>query len=214
MSLRLVPLPYPVGSLAPHISADTLREHHGRHQRAYVKRVNQMVSGTPREDWPLDRLVREADGPLADQAAQAWNHEFYFRGLLPGGTGRPQGRLLDAIEAAFGGLPQFKREFTQAAVQHFGSGWAWLAADARGRLSLSALHDAGTPLRAGLRPVLACDVWEHAYYLDRRHDRAAYVRAFWRLVDWEVAAHRLQATYVSRASPAAERAASYTRNRV
>ena len=158
---------------------------------------------TPRAEWTLERLVQKATGPLLDNAAQAWNHEFYFAGLAPGG-GRPRASLLAAIESAFGSLAAMRREFSEAAVGHFGSGWAWLVADARGRLHVRALHDAGTPLREGQRPLLACDVWEHAYYLDRKHDRAAYVKAFWRVVDWDFVArnHARKGPYVSRGSPA------------
>jgi superoxide dismutase, Fe-Mn family len=211
MSLRLPPLPFAPDALQPHISPATLIEHHDQHHRTYVTKVNQAVRGTPRAEWPLERLVLRSRGPLLDNAAQAWNHEFYFAGLVPHGR-RPAGALLAAIEAAFGSVAMLRAQFTEAAVGHFGSGWAWLVADARDRLSVRVLHDAGTPLREGLRPLLACDVWEHAYYLDRKHDRAAYLRAFWRLVNWDFVSDNLarDGAYESRASAAAvaERAAS------
>ena len=201
MSFRLPPLPYPADALEPHISAASLVEHHDQHHRAYVQKVDDAVRGTSRECWPLERLVRETNGPLFDNAAQAWNHEFYFACLSSRPQTHPPARLAEAIDAAFGDLGSLRREFGEAAVGHFGSGWVWLVADPHGRLVVQALHDAGTPLRDGLRPLLACDVWEHAYYLDRRHDRAAYVEAFWRLVDWDFAARQLAAisAYVSRA---------------
>ncbi|HEX5011090.1 MAG TPA: superoxide dismutase [Planctomycetota bacterium] len=210
MTFRLPPLPYAADALEPHISSATLHEHHEQHHRGYLDKVNRDVRGTSRADWTLERLVESARSPLLEQAAQAWNHEFYFAGLSPHG-GRPRGALADAIDAAFGDLAALRREFTEAATGHFGSGWAWLVADARGRLSVRALHDAGTPLREGGRPLLACDVWEHAYYLDRKHDRAAYLRAFWRVVDWEFVGANYARTepFASRASdPVALRDAS------
>ena len=202
MSFRLPPLPYPADALEPHVSRATMLEHHGQHHRAYIDKVNLAVRGTPRAEWTLERLVRQARGPLLDQAAQAWNHEFFFAGLSPH-SGRPKGALQAAIDAAFGDVAALRREFSEAAVGHFGSGWAWLVADGRGRLAVRALHDAGTPLREGQRPLLACDVWEHAYYLDRRHDRAAWLRAFWRIVDWDF----VGANYAS-AEPFASRASA------
>jgi superoxide dismutase, Fe-Mn family len=212
MSFRLPALPYAADALEPHISRATLIEHHDQHHRGYIDKVNQAVRGTPRADWALERLVAQARGPLFDAAAQAWNHEFYFA-CLSEHSGKPRGTLQEAIDAAFGDIAGMRREFTEAAVGHFGSGWAWLVADARGRVSVTALHDAGTPLRDGLRPLLACDVWEHAYYLDRKHDRAAYLKAFWRIVNWDfvTANYSREEPYTSRASTgagAAERAAS------
>jgi len=209
MSFRLRPLPFAADALQPHVSAATMLEHHDHHQRAYVEKVNQAVRGTPRAEWTLERLVLRASGALLDHAAQAWNHEFFFAGLAPRG-GRPAGALLAAIESAFGSAASLRQQFSEAAVGHFGSGWAWLVADARGRLAVRALHDAGNPLRQGEKPLLACDVWEHAYYLDRKHDRAAWLRAFWHVVDWDFVADNLarEGAYPSRASAVAERAAS------
>lgn len=204
MLYRLPRLPWALDALEPHVSAATLEEHHGKHQRAYLKKVEEFVRGTPQEHWPLERLLREAHGPLRDHAAQAWNHEFYFLGLSPEPLTLPPQKLAAAISAAFGDLPTLRRQFSEAAVAHFGSGWAWLCCDARGKLSVHALHDAGNPLQQELRPLLACDVWEHAYYLDRKHDRGAYVKAFWRVVDWGFVAAQYAAErpYVSLASTA------------
>ena len=202
MLYRLPPLPYALKALAPHISAATLAEHHGKHHRAYLKKVEEFVHGTPQEHWPLERLLHEGHGPLRDNAAQAWNHEFYFQGLSPKPLTRPPQRLAAAISAGFGDLPTLRRQFSEAAVAHFGSGWAWLCCDERGKLSVHALHDGGNPLQQNLRPLLACDVWEHAYYLDRQHNRAAYVKAFWHVVDWQFVAaqYAAEAPYTSRAS--------------
>jgi len=211
MTIQLPPLPYAVDALEPHISAATLVEHHEHHHRAYLQKVDDAVRGTARESWPLERLVRETNGPLLDNAAQAWNHEFYFACLTPRASSHPPAHLASAIDADFGGFGGLRREFVEAAVGHFGSGWAWLAVDERGRLVVQALHDAGTPLREGGRPLLACDVWEHAYYLDHRHDRAAYVDAFWRLIDWDFAARQFASdrAWLSRArSSEPSRAAS------
>ncbi len=203
MTFRLPALPWEPGALEPHISRATIETHHGRHHRAYIDKLNELVRGTPRADWPLERLVQRGRGALFQQAAQAWNHEFYWRSLRPAGGERPPAALRAAIEAGFGGLPGLQEAFTAAALGHFGSGWVWLVANGRGRLSVLDTHDADTPLREHLRPLLACDVWEHAYYLDRRHDRAAYLRAFWRLADWDFAAANLERgePYVARASP-------------
>ena len=204
MLFRLPPLPYAPDELEPHISAATLEEHHGKHHRAYLKKVEEFVRGTPQEHWPLDRLLREGHGPLRDNAAQAWNHEFYWKCLSPAPMTKPTQRLADAITAAFGNLPALKKQLSEAAVAHFGSGWAWLACDARGKLEIHALHDGGNPLQQDLRPLLACDVWEHAYYLDHKHDRAAYVKAFWRVADWGFVGEQYEAAapYASRASTA------------
>jgi Fe-Mn family superoxide dismutase len=204
MTFKLPPLPYALDALEPHISAATLHEHHGKHQRAYLKKVDEFVHSTPQEHWPLERLLREAHGPLRDQAAQAWNHEFYFLGLSPEPASKPTERLTQAITASFGNLASLRRQFSEAASAHFGSGWAWLCCDAQGRLSVHALHDAGNPLQQDLRPLLACDVWEHAYYLDHKHDRAAYVKAFWRVVDWDFVGRQYAADrpYASRTSTA------------
>src|SRR5262245_29675257 len=159
MIFRLPPLRYALDALEPHISEETLAEHHGKHHRAYLKKVEEFVHGTPQEHWPLDRLLREAHGPLRDHAAQAWNHEFYFLGLSPEPLTRPPKKLATAITAAFGDLATLRKQFSEAAVAHFGSGWTWLACDEQGKLSVHTLHDAGNPLQDNLRPLLACDVW-------------------------------------------------------
>jgi Fe-Mn family superoxide dismutase len=204
MIFRLPPLPYPADALEPNLSAETLTEHHDKHHRAYLKKTADFVRGTPQEHWPLERLLREGHGPLRDNAAQAWNHEFYWLGMSPAPMTRPPQRLAEAIEAAFGDLASLRRQMSEAAVAHFGSGWGWLACDAKGRLQVHALHDGGNPLQQDLRPLLALDVWEHAYYLDHKHDRAAYVKAFWRVVDWGFVAQQYEAEkpYTSRASTA------------
>jgi Fe-Mn family superoxide dismutase len=209
MTFRLPPLPWEPAALEPHISRDTIATHHGKHHRAYVDRLNALVKGTPRADWSLERIVQRSSGALMHQAAQAWNHEFYWHSLRPAGNGRPTGALRTAIDDSFGGLAGLQEAMTEAAREHFGSGWAWLVADAHGRLSVVDTHDADTPLREHLLPLLCCDVWEHAYYLDYRQDRAAYLKAFWHVVNWEFAAGNLARgePYVSLATPRAARRA-------
>ncbi len=218
---RLPPLPYAANALAPHISRLTLREHHGRHHRAYIDKLNAAVRGTPRAAWSLERLVRETSGPLFQCAAQAWNHEFCWHSMRPAGGPRPPAALGAAIGRSFGGLGGLRREFRDAALAQFGSGWAWLVARPGGKLAVLTTHDAGTPLRGGPLPLLTCDLWEHAWYLDRRHDKAAYLQAFWHLADWSFAAANLErgtafvsaATPASRASPASAGAVSARRRR-
>ena len=184
-------LPYPAAALEPHMSRLTLRTHHGRHHAAYIRQVNAAVRGTPRARWSLERLVRESSGPLLDVAAQAWNHEFFWHSLRPAGGGRPPAALARAIRESFGGMGHLRQAFRAAALAHFGSGWAWLAARPGGRLLVLTTHDAGTLLRGRSRPLLACDLWEHAWYLDRRHDKRAYLQAYWQLANWSFAAANL-----------------------
>jgi len=203
MTFHLPPLPWEPAALEPHISRTTIETHYGRHHRGYVDKLNALVKGTPRADWSLERLVRKSQGAVMHQAAQAWNHEFYWHSLRPAGGARPTGALRAAIEASFGSLAKLQEAMTAAATEHFGSGWAWLVADARGRLAVVDTHDADTPLREHRRPLLGCDVWEHAYYLDHHEDRAAYVKAFWHVANWEFAAANLARgePYVSAATP-------------
>jgi len=207
-TFRLPPLPYAHDALEPQMSSLTLRTHHGRHQRAYVDKLNAALRGTPRTRWSLERLVRDAAGPVFQNAAQAWNHEFFWHSLRPAGGAPPPAPLRAAIARSFGGLPGLRRAFREAALAHFGSGWAWLVAGPSGRLAVLTTHDADTPLRDGPLPLLACDLWEHAWYLDRRHDKAAWLDAFWELADWSFAADNLArgAPLPSASTPAAGRA--------
>jgi len=191
MTHQLPPLPYDPGALAPHLSAETLEFHHGKHHATYVTNLNGLVPGTEFEHLSLEEIVRRASGPLFNNAAQVWNHTFYWQGLSPRGGGEPQGPLADAISGAFGSFAAFREQFTKTAVGTFGSGWAWLVLTPAGKLELASTSNAGTPLTTPNRPLLTCDVWEHAYYIDYRNARPKYVEAFWHLVDWAAVAKRL-----------------------
>ena len=198
MTIQLPDLPYAPDALAPHISERTISFHYGKHHAAYVKAVNSGLAGTPNEDRPLEDLVRSLPtGGLFNAAAQAWNHDFYWRSMTPGGGGDPDGDLTAALAASFGSVDAFRSEFAGGAVGNFASGWGWLVFDAAagsaddGTASLRIVQtdDAQTPLTEGLTPLLVIDVWEHAYYLDYQNARAAYVDAFVEhLLNWEFAA--------------------------
>lgn len=185
MAFQLPPLPYSYDALAPHISAETLRFHHDKHHAAYIEKLNGLVESDPAlAGKGLDDLVRTASGIVFDQAAQAWNHDFYWRCMRPQGGGAPTGAIAAALDRSFGGFTAFQERFSAAAAGHFGSGWAWLVRDGD-RLRVLDTHDADNPLARGLEPLLACDVWEHAYYIDYRNDRAKYLHAWWNLLNWE-----------------------------
>ncbi len=187
MEHKLPPLPYPKEALAPNISAETLEYHYGKHHAAYVANLNKLIVGTPFENAPLEEIVKKASGPLFNNAAQTWNHTFYWNSLSPKGGGEPQGALADAIKKSFGSFPAFKEKFGAAAVGQFGSGWAWLVKGPDGGVAIEATSNAGTPLQQGKKALLTCDVWEHAYYIDYRNARPAYVEAFWKIVNWRFA---------------------------
>lgn len=188
MPFALPQLPYAKDALAPHISAETLDYHHGKHHNAYVTKLNSLIEGTELADKPLGWFLTnkgEISGGLFNQAAQHFNHDFYWKCLSPNGGGAPTGPLAAAIDASFGGFSAFKEKFTAEATGHFGSGWAWLVKDSAGKLSIISTHDADTPAAHGFTPLLTCDVWEHAYYVDFRNARPKYVEAFWNLVNWD-----------------------------
>ena len=185
MAFSLPELPYSKDALAPHISAETLDFHHGKHHQAYVTNLNNLVKGTEWEGKPLEEIIRRAEGGIFNNAAQIWNHTFYWQSMRPRGGGEPTGKVAEALVKAFGSFAAFKEQLTKAAVGQFGSGWAWLTKDASGKLSIEATSNAGCPLRDGKTPLLTCDVWEHAYYIDYRNARPKYVEAFWNLVDWD-----------------------------
>ncbi len=191
MAIELPPLPWPREALAPHISAETIDYHYGKHNQAYVTNLNNLIKGTEFENLDLVGIVRKAQGGMFNNAAQVWNHTFYWNSLSPKGGGEPSGKLADAIKKAFGGFAQFKEEFTKTAVGTFGSGWAWLVQRPDGSLGLVSTSNAGTPITGADRPLLTCDVWEHAYYIDYRNARPKYVEAFWNLVNWEFAASQM-----------------------
>ena len=191
MAIELPPLPYPKDALAPHISAETLEFHHDKHHATYVTNTNNLIKGTELEDAPLEEIVRKSTGGLFNNAAQVWNHSFYWSSMSPKGGGEPSGRLADGIKRAFGGLEQFKTEFNKLAVGTFGSGWAWLVQRPDGSLGIVSTSNAATPLTGNDRPLLTCDVWEHAYYIDYRNARAKYCEAWWNVVNWEFAQSQL-----------------------
>ncbi len=187
MTFELPALPYAKDALAPHISAETIEYHYGKHHQTYVTNLNNLVPGTEFEGLSLEEIVKKSSGGIFNNAAQVWNHTFYWNGLSPNGGGAPTGALADAINSTFGSFEKFKEEFTKCAVTTFGSGWAWLVKNADGSLALVSTSNAGCPLTAGQTPILTCDVWEHAYYIDFRNLRPKYLEAFWALVNWEFA---------------------------
>lgn len=188
MAHELPPLPYAENALEPHISAETLEYHYGKHHQAYVTNLNNLIPGTEFENMSLEDIVKKSSGGIFNNAAQIWNHTFYWNSLSPRGGGAPGGALAAAIDKAFGSFDKFKEQFTQCAVTTFGSGWAWLVKNGDGSLAIVSTSNAGCPLTAGQTPLLTCDVWEHAYYIDYRNLRAKYVEAFWSLVNWDFAA--------------------------
>lgn len=181
---ELSPLPYGMDALAPHISRETLEYHYGKHHRAYVNKLNELVRGTEFEGMALPDLIRQTKGPLFNNAAQVWNHNFYWNCLSPTGSRTPSPALGQSIRASFGSFDEFAARFKSSAAGKFGSGWTWLTKGADGALSIQNGDDADNPLCWNRVPLLTCDVWEHAYYIDYRNERARYVDAFWRLVDW------------------------------
>jgi superoxide dismutase, Fe-Mn family len=185
---ELSPLPYDFDALEPHISGATLEFHYGKHHRAYVARLNGLVKGSEFETMSLPDIVRRSRGALFNNAAQAWNHSFYWQCLTPLSNLHPAGPLAAALVASFGTLDAFYQRFTTSAVGKFGSGWTWLVKHPDGMLEVRNSDDADTPLRWNLTPLLTCDVWEHAYYIDYRNERPRYVEAFWKLVDWDFVA--------------------------
>jgi superoxide dismutase, Fe-Mn family len=191
MAIELPPLPYARDALAPHISAETLDYHYGKHHQTYVTNLNNLIKGTEFENLDLVAIVKKSQGGMFNNAAQIWNHTFYWNSLSPKGGGEPSGKLADAIKKSFGGFAQFKDDFSKTAVGTFGSGWAWLVQRADGSLGLVSTSNAATPITGADRPLLTCDVWEHAYYIDYRNARPKYVEAFWNLVNWEFAATQM-----------------------
>lgn len=183
-------LPYASDSLAPAISKETVDFHYGKHEKAYIDNLNRLIEDTPYEDEELEEIIKKADGALFNNASQAWNHIFYFFQFSPDGGGEPGGDLGEAIKRDFGSFDNFKKEFTDAGVSIFGSGWVWLSSDADGKLIITKESNAGNPMRNGLTPVLTFDVWEHAYYLDYQNRRKDALEALWDIVDWEIVESR------------------------
>jgi Fe-Mn family superoxide dismutase len=190
MKFELPPLPYALDALEPHISQKTLEFHHGKHHQAYVNNLNNLVPGSAFEDADLEKIIKEADGGIFNNGAQVWNHTFYFNSFSPNGGGEPKGELAEAINKAFGSFDAFKDEFSKAAATLFGSGWAWLVKKDDGSLEIVKESNAGNPLRSGVTPILTCDVWEHAYYLDKQNKRPDYIADFWKVIDWNIVGGR------------------------
>jgi len=194
MAFELPPLPYSRDALQPHISSETLDFHYGKHHQTYVTNLNNLVPGTEFEGKSLEDIVRGAKGGLFNNAAQVWNHTFYWNSLSPNGGGAASGPVAEAINAAFGSFDAFKEEFTKSAVGNFGSGWTWLVKGGDGKLAIVNTGNAATPLTdSAVTPLLTVDVWEHAYYIDYRNARPKYMEAFWALVNWDFANANLAA---------------------
>jgi Fe-Mn family superoxide dismutase len=186
MEHKLPALPFAKDALVPHLSAETLDYHYGKHHAAYVANLNKLIAGTEFETMTLEEIIQKASGGLFNNAAQHWNHSFYWSCLLPQG-GEPGGQLAAAINKSFGSFDQFKEKFTASATSLFGSGWTWLIKNRDGSLTIENTGNADTPLKAGKKALLTCDVWEHAYYIDYRNARAKYLEAFWQIVNWRFA---------------------------
>lgn len=187
MAHELPDLPFEMNALEPHISEKTLTFHYGKHHAGYVAKLNAAVAGTELEGMNLEELIMSQSGGVFNNAAQIWNHTFYWNSMSPNGGGGPNGAIADKITESFGSFEEFKTAFTSSAGGHFGSGWAWLVMNSDGGLEIVDTHDAGNPMTDGLTPILTCDVWEHAYYIDRKNARPAYIAAWWELVNWDFA---------------------------
>jgi len=188
MEHKLPDLPYAKGALAPHISEETLEFHYGKHHNAYVTKLNGLIPGTEFEKATLEEIIKNAPaGGVFNNAAQVWNHTFYWNSLSPKGGGNPGGALADAIGKAFGSVDDFKQKFSDSAANNFGSGWTWLVRNASGGLEIVNTSNAGTPITGDQVPLLTIDVWEHAYYIDYRNARPNYIAAYWNLVNWDFA---------------------------
>jgi Fe-Mn family superoxide dismutase len=191
MEHKLPELPYAKDALAPNISAETIEYHYGKHHQAYVDNLNKLVPGTEFENKTLEDIIKKATGGVFNNAAQVWNHTFYWNCLSPKGGGAPVGELAAAIDKAFGSFEKFKEQFANAGMTKFGSGWAWLVKNPDGSLAIESTSNADNPMKEGKKPLLTCDVWEHAYYIDYRNARAKYIEAFWNIVNWDFAATNL-----------------------
>lgn len=185
MAITLPELPYAKEALKPHVSPETIDFHYGKHHKTYVDNLNNLIKGTEFENMSLEEIVKKSSGGMFNNAAQIWNHTFYWHCLAPNAGGEPTGAVAEAINKNFGSFQSFKEKFTDAAVKTFGSGWAWLVLNSNGTLTIESTSNAATPLTdASKKPLLTCDVWEHAYYIDYRNSRPNYMAAFWNLVNW------------------------------
>ncbi len=185
MSIELPPLPFAMNALAPHISEETLQYHYGKHHKTYVDNLNKLIANTDFAKKSLEEIITSSEGGIFNNAAQVWNHTFYWNCLTPHSKGTPTGALADKINQAFGSFAQFKERFSQTAITTFGSGWAWLVKKQDGSLDIVSTSNAQTPMTSKQTALLTCDVWEHAYYIDYRNARLQYVEHFWNLVNWD-----------------------------
>jgi len=190
MAFELPQLPYAKNALEPYISEKTLEFHYGKHHQAYVNNLNNLTKGTEFENASLEEIIMKTDGGMFNNGAQVWNHTFYFTQFNPDGSKEPTGELKAAIEGKFGSVEAFTEAFTKAAATLFGSGWAWLVTDENGELEIVQTSNAGNPLRISKKPLMTCDVWEHAYYLDKQNARPKYIEDFWKILDWNVIVER------------------------
>jgi len=182
---ELPKLPYALNALEPIISQETLEYHYGKHHQAYVNNLNNLIKDTEFASLSLENIILKSSGGIFNNAAQVWNHTFYWNCLTPKAPGEPSGKLADAIKKTFGSFEEFKKRFSQTAISTFGSGWAWLTKNPQGELEIISTSNAGTPMQQGKQALLTCDVWEHAYYIDYRNARPTYVEKFWEIVNWE-----------------------------
>ncbi len=189
-TFTLPELPYQLNALEPQISEETMRYHYGKHHKTYIDNLNRLIRGTRFQNAPLEEIVINSDGALFNNAAQAWNHTFYFLTLSPDPQVMPDGELAEAIKRDFGSFENFKKQFTEAAATLFGSGWTWLVKDHDGKLKIVSYSNGGNPLPHGLTPLLGIDVWEHAYYIDYRNARADALANHWDVIDWKVVGQR------------------------
>ena len=190
MKFELKPIPYAYDALDPVISKETVEYHYGKHVATYVTNLNNLILGTRFENADLESIVKESDGGIFNNAAQIWNHYFYFETFTSNGREVPKGKLVEAIEAAFSSFNDFKKEFNSAAATLFGAGWVWLVKDEMGKLSILKESNAGNPLTKGFVPLLVFDVWEHAYYIDYRNRRADHLNELWKIINWDIVEKR------------------------
>lgn len=192
MAFELPPLPYALNALEPYISKETLEYHYGKHHLAYVNKLNSLIPNTEFEGKSLEEIIKKSSGAIFNNAAQIWNHSFYWHCMTPNASKEPTGKLADMIKKTFGSFDAFKEKFLQTSINQFGSGWGWLAKNASGDLEIYSTMNAGTPMTDGKKALLTCDVWEHAYYIDTRNDRPKYANNFWHLVNWDFVAKNLE----------------------
>lgn len=191
MVFELPTLPYELDALQPYISKETLEYHYGKHHRAYINKLNELILGTEFETLSLEEIIKKSSGPIFNNAAQSWNHTFYWHSLSPHAGGEPTGAIKTAIDNQFGSFEAFKEAFTKSATTLFGSGWTWLVSNTDGSLEIINTSNAGNPLTENKKPIFTCDVWEHAYYIDVRNERPKYVLNFWQLINWKFALSNL-----------------------